>query len=101
MTVIDPAGRWYGGSYEYLNKQQRQQLVDTDLADIAKCDVILACVWKPSAGTAMELVYGKQWRKLVVTVVPSLNVSPWIEYHSDVVFTGLGEAVSYIKKVKG
>ncbi len=99
--MIDPAGRWYGGSYEFLTPQQRHQLVDIDLADIAKCDVILACVWKPSSGTAMELVYGKQWRKLVVTVVPSMNVSPWIDCHSDVVFSGLGEACAYIKKVKG
>lgn len=69
-------------------------IVSGDLADISAADGVLAYCWKPSYGTAMELVYASQWGKRVVAVLPEGPVSPWLAWHADAVVRSLEEGVS-------
>lgn len=71
-----------------------EEIVEGDLADIRGCDVVLANCWKPSYGTAMELVYAHGMGKRIVVVVPDPGrVSPWLRFHATVVVGSVEDGV--------
>jgi nucleoside 2-deoxyribosyltransferase len=67
-----------------------REIVERDKAAIATCDAIIAYVWKPSAGTSMEVYLADQLELPCVVIAPK-NVSPWIRYHATLV-VDTGEA---------
>ena len=93
-----PDIKWLDPSVRCYPLEEWDRLVEDDLADIRNADAILAYVWKPSAGTAMELVYGHCILYIpVIVVVPDLAAcGPWIRYHADYVVTNWDEAVKLL-----
>jgi nucleoside 2-deoxyribosyltransferase len=73
--------------------------VERDLADIEKCDVLIAYLPKLSAGACMELFYAKRKGKKVVVVSEMACLSPWIVVHSDVIVKRFEELEGALKKV--
>ena len=74
--------------YRGIEEMNVQALVDDDKKDIDGCEFMLACCWKISVGTSMEILYAWERGVKVVIVVPSgERVSPWLVYHGTVVPT--------------
>lgn len=94
--VLNPTRREYRGE---LSDEDVTQLVQADLEDIDKCGVLLANVWKFSAGTLMEM-----WRAFyscnirVVTVCPPELRKAWVRYVSEAIFDTVDESCDYIKE---
>lgn len=73
------------------------EIVEGDKIDLDAADILLAMCPKPSAGTSMEILYCWERGKAVIAIVPeSVPVSPWVRFHSKIIFTDLCDAVSYI-----
>lgn len=82
VDCLDPMRRDYRG----IEGDFFTELVETDKNDISSSSYVIANCWKPSFGTAMEILYAHSFSKPVVVVVPSLtHVSPWLSYHATVV----------------
>jgi len=77
---VDPMARDYRGR----ESENVREIVESDIADIASCDIIFVWAERPSWGTAMEIVYARQAGKRIVTYC-SGRISPWLQYHSSVV----------------
>lgn len=91
--VLDPMVRDYRSGSE----GHEAEIVEGDKADIDSCDCLLVYFPHPSVGTAMEVIYAWERRKLVVIVdVSNKPLSPWMVYHSHAVFKSLEAATSYI-----
>lgn len=88
----DPMDRDYRGQETH----NVRRIVWRDLWDISRSNVVFVWAQKPSWGTAMEIVYARLMRKRVVAVVRS-PVSPWLQYHAEIVET-LGDAVVLLAK---
>jgi nucleoside 2-deoxyribosyltransferase len=71
VTFIDPTD-WKG-----------KNVVQRDLHAIAQCDAIVANCWKPSYGSAMEVVLAFKAGKYVSLVSPR-PLSPWLQAHCHV-----------------
>jgi len=72
--------------------------VRRDLEDIEKCDILIACLPKLSAGTCMELFYAKLKNKKVITISRMNDLSPWIVVHSDVIIKKIEELKDAFKR---
>ena len=72
--------------------------VRRDLEDIEKCDILIACLPKLSAGTCMELFYAKLKNKKVITISQMNDLSPWIVVHSDVIIKKIEELKDAFKR---
>lgn len=72
--------------------------VRRDLEDIEKCDILIACLPKLSAGTCMELFYAKLKNKKVITISQMNELSPWIVVHSDVIIKKIEELKDAFKR---
>lgn len=72
--------------------------VERDLADIEKCDVLIAYLPRLSAGTCMELFYAKRRGKKVVVVSGMECLSPWIVVHSDKILQSIEELEGAMKQ---
>jgi nucleoside 2-deoxyribosyltransferase len=72
--------------------------VERDLADIEKCDVLVAYLPRLSAGTCMELFYAKRRGKKVLVVSGMECLSPWIVVHSDKVLQSIEELEGALKQ---
>lgn len=92
--VIDPSDRDYRGR----ENENAAEIVASDKRDIGQCDVLLAHLGRPSAGTSMEILYAHMLGKLVLSVVPMGPVSPWIKAHSSRVFRSIHEAFGVIRE---
>jgi nucleoside 2-deoxyribosyltransferase len=91
--VVDPAERDYRGREEAF----AEEIVLADKAAIDTCDAVLAYCPRPSAGTAMEILYA--WERstpVAAWVPPGVPVSPWIRYHSLSVSRFASEAVGVL-----
>ena len=98
FIILDPLDRDYRG-HTLNSRESVRTLVDTDRALIEECDILFANFTRMGFGTPMEIkhAYDLEKRPNIITVIPrSLTVSPWISYHSDVVFRELSEAVSHL-----
>jgi len=90
------------GRYEFVNPMVRDYrghedqnvaaIVEGDLADIRSCHAMLAYVWKPSTGTAMEIRFASKELGIPVYAVSTHPVSPWLRYHATV-YTAIGDAI--------
>lgn len=101
-----------GGKFKFLDPTDRDtrkialtddeciNLVESDIRDIKRSDIILAHVWKTSAGTSMEFVYAKKiLYKTVIAICPGEYLSPWVFYHSDWVVRSLDEAIRRLERL--
>ena len=82
-------------------KDHMAEIVEGDLEEIDKSNVLLANVWQVSAGTSMEIFYSSHVRGIpVISVFPKEAMVPvWIRYHSTVV-RNMDTAVQLIKDVR-
>ncbi len=95
-TVIDPMIRDYRGN-ENLS---RNDIVDSDKADIDECEILLVYYKSPSVGTSMEMLYAFERNKIVILVTNNISkLSPWLLYHSHKCFSTLEDAINYINSV--
>lgn len=70
-------------------------IVEADLRLIQQADVVLAGVWRDSAGTSMELWHATQvLGKPAVVWSPRTSISPWISYCAHSVHSDLDKAIS-------
>ncbi len=90
--ILNPMRRDYRGKETKFVKE----IVEGDYDDINKSDILLVNACKPSWGTAMEVHYAKEAGKEIVTVCPDERPSPWLIYHSTIIFKELESAISYI-----
>lgn len=88
--LVDPSQRDYRGAEEHY----AVEVVASDKACINACDALLAYCWKPSYGTAMEVLQACQQNKIVVVVSDAR--SPWLLNHADLVTSDLGHALQYL-----
>lgn len=80
-TWLDPMSRDYRG----VEDSAYVEIVEGDKEDINNSDILLMSCPKPSYGTAMEILYGRDNGKRVVAVLPNdAVVSPWVRYHAEV-----------------
>lgn len=87
-TTIEEAWDWRTQIKEEFNKTKfvdpvdwKDNVVATDMHAISKCDAVLANLWKPSYGSAMEVFHSFKTGKYVSIAAP-LPVSPWLVAHS-------------------
>jgi nucleoside 2-deoxyribosyltransferase len=82
-TYKDPVVRDYRGH----EAEHYKFIVEKDLIEIAESDILLVNLFKPSWGTAMELVYAFFLEKRIVIVTPpELALSPWVMYHASEIY---------------
>lgn len=71
-------------------------IVERDLADIARADLLLAYCWQASVGTSMEIRHAAAELRKPVIVVASRPVSPWLRYHATELHPTLDAAIRAI-----
>lgn len=105
IGVLDPMSRDYRG----VEDANVEAIVSGDLADIAKCDAVIAYCPRPSWGTAMEIHHvatEAKWgrdsnnyvkpRRTVAIVPAGQSVSPWLRFHAEAVVETLEAAVELV-----
>lgn len=103
----DEARRLLGRGYEVLDPMRRDcrgredtcavEIVESDLADIAAADAVLANCARPSWGTAMEIKSASDLRVLVFGFCHLGRVSPWLRFHVDSLHDSLEAAVAAVR----
>lgn len=94
VTFFDPMERDYRG----IELQNVQELVERDKQLIEQCDYVVANVWKPSTGTAMEIMYAHYiGRPVILIVEDGSQISPWLVYHSSYRVSSVDEAIALLK----
>ena len=83
----------------WWNNVPAEGFVERDLADIEKCDVLIAYLPKLSAGACMELFYAKSKGKKIVVVSDMACLSPWIVVHSDMIVKRFEELEGALKQM--
>lgn len=94
VTFIDPMERDYRGAED----ANVDEIVDKDKQCIDQCDILLANVWKPSVGTAMEIMWAYE-RGLEVVLINESDgpMSPWLRYHSNCCLRSIDEAIEMLR----
>lgn len=69
-----------------------EEIVTLDKKDIDNSDILLVMAKVPSWGTAMEILYGWENKKEIISIVAS-KTSPWVLYHSTEIYLTLPEAL--------
>lgn len=90
--IFNPMIRDYRGRTD----DKYTEIVEEDKKDIDRCEVLLVNHTKPSVGTSMEILYAWERKKRIITVVHGPDVSPWLIYHSEKIFTDLDSAIEFI-----
>jgi len=98
-----------GGRFELLDPMRRNfrdrevdsanEIVEFDLQDVTRADIILVNYNRPSIGTSMEVFHASHnLRKFVVTFSPLTfkDCSPWMIRYSTKILPGLEKACEYI-----
>lgn len=95
ITVKDPMVR--DGRGKPMTKEVASEIVEGDKRDIDECDAVLVRYDRPSVGTSMEILYAWERKKTVIIVNASgAEPSYWHIYHSEAIFTDLGEAIDHL-----
>lgn len=89
--VLNPMRRDYRGR----EAEHVTELVEGDIVDLLSSDVVLVNAARPTWGTAMELVYARDYGVRVVAFGTDAP-SPWLVYHADVMCATLDEAVAEV-----
>ena len=84
----------------WWTKVPAENFVQRDLADIEKCDVLIAYLPHLSAGACMELFYAKRKGKKVIVVSNMSRLSPWIVVHADKIVKSFEELKDALKQVQ-
>jgi nucleoside 2-deoxyribosyltransferase len=93
-NCVDPSDRWH--LYENdLSLVEGWKIVNGDLSDIDRCGGLLVNGWRAGWGTAMEVRYAYDKRKLVASVVNG-PVSVWLKCHSDYIASTVAEAAHWL-----
>jgi nucleoside 2-deoxyribosyltransferase len=96
---VDPMTRDYRG--RETDPALAAEIVEQDKDDILSCDILLANLHTPSAGTSMEIYYAYLNLRRVISIVPKGHrVSPWVRYHSNAVVETLVDALTAIITTK-
>jgi nucleoside 2-deoxyribosyltransferase len=98
--------RWSGKTLDPMRRDYRgvknapiKEIVELDKIDICQSDIVLVNYVKPSVGTSMEVLYAFEHGKMVVVVNESQELlSPWLVYHSQLVFPSIKEALDFLEK---
>jgi len=91
--VIDPTQRDFR---ESDIEEVYQEIVEGDLAEIARADVLLANAWKKSVGTSMEIWEAHRREDTTTVVVTPNRFSPWHLYAADRHFHQLARALDFL-----
>ncbi len=83
----------------WWDKVPAEDFVERDIADIEKCDVVVAYLPRLSAGACMELFHAKRKGKAVIVVSDMACLSPWIVVHSDKIVKRFEELEAALKQV--
>lgn len=97
FEVIDPLEL---RDYRGLEEGKTVKIVEKDLKDLKKSDILLIYAPKPSWGTAMEVVYAYLQSKQIITVAPENEISPWLKYHTDILVSSFEEMLKVLEKIK-
>jgi hypothetical protein len=76
---------------EELSHSDQKAMVEQDLYDLGRCGGVLANLWKPSAGSSMELWQAHLDRKLTAVVAPK-PAGAWVRYVSDYLTDSVADA---------
>jgi nucleoside 2-deoxyribosyltransferase len=88
-NLINPARRIY-------EQCDFRFIVEQDKYEIDQSDILLVNHLIPSDGTAMEMLYAFDRKKEIYTVVHDKPFSPWIEYHSKILFRNFNDAINHL-----
>ncbi|MCK9155114.1 MAG: nucleoside 2-deoxyribosyltransferase [Paludibacteraceae bacterium] len=92
---VDPMDRDYRGRED----ECVEEIVELDKKDILESDILFVNFPKPSVGTCMEILYAWMNGKYVVVVCPNdMKISPWLKYHSAIIFHNFDDAISHLKQ---
>ena len=98
-VIFDPMDRDYRGQED----SQYTVIVEGDKRHINNCDILLVYAENPSWGTAMEIMYAyENTSTYIYFVTPNLhtdNISPWVKYHVDNMFSTIEDACMYINQI--
>ncbi|MGH3033090.1 MAG: nucleoside 2-deoxyribosyltransferase [Gaiellaceae bacterium] len=87
--AVDPMRRDFRGRSE----GHEVEIVESDLAEIRSCDVVIAAFIAPDEGTAMEAWYAHTLGKPVVAYTAGTPPHPWTVYVSHAVCADLEDSV--------
>lgn len=98
FKVIDPMMRDFRG--KKMTSNNIVKIVEGDKDDIDACHLLFANCWQVSVGTSMEILYACESEIPVISIVPSTkDASPWIVYHSDLIFENLASGIKAAIKI--
>jgi nucleoside 2-deoxyribosyltransferase len=82
---------------ETMHSGNVKAIVEGDKAAVEGSDYVLAFCWKPSTGTAMEILHAYLKGVPVLVVVPTdQKVNPWLRYHAYILYSTIDEAVAHL-----
>lgn len=86
-------------------KQLSEEIITKDLDDILKCDIVIAYLFRPGNGTAMEMFFqSRVLRKPVVLIYTvqgesdSCKVPLWLYGHANLIFSSKRGMYSWLRK---
>ena len=92
IGTLNPMDRDYRG----IEDENVNEIVELDKKDINNSDILLVSYIKPSVGTSMEVLYGYEKNKYIITFTIETKISPWLRYHSDKIYNSLTEGLNEI-----
>jgi len=106
FEIIDPWKRekcFYKNDVEERDRSnccRYHSIVQRDLDDVDRCDIMVVYLPKLSAGACMEMFYAKRKGKTVIVVSDMPQLSPWIKVHCDVLTKNFDELEEVLGKFK-
>jgi len=76
------------------------RIVQRDLDDADRCDIMVVYLPKLSAGACMEMFYAKRKGKTVIVISDMFPLSPWIKVHCDVLIKNFDMLEEVLNKFK-
>ena len=95
IEVFDPMDRDYRGA----TNENYERIVEEDKELIDEAQVLLVNHIKPSAGTSMEILFSWEQHKRVILVSTQEKMSPWLVYHSNIIYSELDHAIEEINEI--
>lgn len=98
LNVLDPMRRDFRGREAGAEKE----IVEGDKEDVRNSEIILVYYFKPSIGTAMEILYAYDYHKTIIVINESgeQRLSPWLTYHATHIYSTLNDALSQVAYVR-
>ena len=101
--VIDPWNRekilYQGDERCWWDKVPTFDLIQRDLDDADRCDIMIVYLPILSAGACMEMFYAKRQGKKIIVISEIECLSPWIIAHSDMIVKTFGQLEDALKKI--